>query len=212
MSMENLKEYLKYYFLEDYLFKEISKNFLERHYLEREEFFTIIIWKSNRAKNKYKTESRLKVNAANIKNTTSKLFRVIDKNKEKRIETMKEMVAAVQQLSGVGLPVASAILAVCHPEDFTIVDYRAKASLIKLLNNKDAMTDKEILIDIKRRFGADPANSRSAYVKYCICCWQKAKELNISLRDFDRALFGMDFYEGRHGLRELAVDFSNITS
>ena len=48
--MSDLEKYLKYYFLENYLFEDVSKNFQKNGYLNSEEFFSIIIWKSNRTK------------------------------------------------------------------------------------------------------------------------------------------------------------------
>jgi len=43
-----MREYLRYYFLEDYLFKEVHANFEKNKTLTPEEFLAIIIWKSNR--------------------------------------------------------------------------------------------------------------------------------------------------------------------
>ena len=50
--MGDLKKYLKYYFLEDYLFNDVNKNFQRRGYLTPEEFFAIVIWKRNASKTK----------------------------------------------------------------------------------------------------------------------------------------------------------------
>ena len=49
MKLESFK---KYYFLEDYLFREINNNFSKNHYLSNEEFFAIVIWKRNASKTK----------------------------------------------------------------------------------------------------------------------------------------------------------------
>jgi len=43
-------DYLKYYSLEHYLFSDVNAAFHERGYLTAEEFFSIVIWKANRAK------------------------------------------------------------------------------------------------------------------------------------------------------------------
>ncbi|CAN5483920.1 hypothetical protein BH20ACI3_BH20ACI3_39720 [soil metagenome] len=43
-------DYLKYYDLERYLFEDVSKRFQKEHSLSAFDFFSIIIWKANRAK------------------------------------------------------------------------------------------------------------------------------------------------------------------
>ena len=64
--------------------------------------------------------------------------------------------------------------------------------------------DEEIKIELKTRFGANPSSSQKAYYKYNECCKEEANKLNVSLRDFDRILWGMDFYKGKNGLKEIA--------
>ena len=195
--MENLEKYLKYYFLEDYLFNDVHKNFKNYGYLKPEEFLTIVIWKSNRAKTKFKIKSRGKLNAEKIETTTKELHSLA-KNCE---ENERKILDVITGLSGVGIPVASAIITVCYPNYFTIVDYRAKTSLIKYLNHK-----KGIGSDYKKIFGADPQSSKKAYLAYCRLCRHEAEKLKITLRDFDRMLFGMDFYNGKNGLRDLVKE------
>jgi thermostable 8-oxoguanine DNA glycosylase len=182
-SMKNLKKYLKYYFLEDYLFKEISKNFLVRN-LTAEEFFSIVIWKSNRAKTKVK--KGLIKRGLSVDRVSASL---------KELKSPKEKLSFLDDIPGIGIPLASAILAVCYPNDFTIVDYRSCASLNKLGDGVKG----------------NPTSSKKAYFAYLDKCKFLAKKFNLSLRDFDRILWGMDFYEGGNGLRELAVDFPIAT-
>lgn len=52
LDLRDPNEYRKYYFLEDYLFNEVHRRFHEQGYLAAEDFFCIVIWKSNRAKSK----------------------------------------------------------------------------------------------------------------------------------------------------------------
>jgi len=53
-----MKRYIKEYELEKQLFEEVSKNFRENKTLSEEEFFKIVIWKSNRSKGKVLDEIR----------------------------------------------------------------------------------------------------------------------------------------------------------
>ena|SRR5438552_14315201 len=53
---QSAMNYLNYYNLEDYLFTEVTKAFRDRGYLTPEEFFSIVIWKANRAKGRIKAK------------------------------------------------------------------------------------------------------------------------------------------------------------
>lgn len=141
--MTNLKNYLKYYFLEDYLFGEVHKNFKKRGYLTPEEFFAIVIWKSNRAKTGVR--NGIKKSGLTVKKITSKL---------EKLRTADERLVFLDNIPGIGIPIASAILSACYPREFTIADYRACASLKKLGTN------------IK----GNPTSNKSVYFEYVLKC------------------------------------------
>jgi len=176
------KDYIKFYFLEDYLFNEVNKNF-KRGYLKPEEFFAIVIWKSPRVKTRILKE---------IKEKHLDICEITKKLNDFTQEKMKEKMKLLDDIKWVGLPIASAILTVCYPKDFTVVDRRAKNSL------------KNLNIPMK----GNPAENIDAYFSYLDFCKKEAKKQNLSLRDFDRALFGKDIYEGEKGLRELVNLYS----
>lgn len=80
---------------------------------------------------------------------------------------------------------------------FTVVDYRAFTSLAGILGvEKDAL---------RKQLGANPTNSSKAYVKYVTLCKHEAEKRKLDLRTFDRLLWGMNLYEGKNGLKELAA-------
>lgn len=179
--MENSEKYLKYYWLENYLFGDVNKNFHNRGYLTPEEFFAIVIWKSNRAKTNVR--KGIIKSGRTICEITSKVFQA-------KMPEEKLNVFLSPKIPNIGIPIASAILTVCYPNDFTIADYRACASL--------------------ENFGEEvrgnPTNSISAYFEYLEKCKKLARKYNISLRDFDRILWAKDFYEGENGLTHLVKD------
>lgn len=192
--MGNFKKYLKYYFLEDYLFAEVGKNFQKNHHLAPEEFFAIVIWKSNRAKTNVRRG--IEKSKKTIRTITSEVFQA---------KTPEQKFDILTSISGIGVPMASAILTVCYPKEFTVVDYRAVISLISILENNNSLIDKnEIKASIKKWFGTNPSNSIKAYLIYLEKCKELAGKHKFSLRDFDRILFGKDFYEGANGLKRLA--------
>ena len=47
---KKMEDYSKYYDLNAYLFNEVSKNYQDKGYINAFDFFSIIIWKANRAK------------------------------------------------------------------------------------------------------------------------------------------------------------------
>ncbi len=175
--MNELKNYLKYYFLENYLFNDISDNFRERGYLTPKEFFAIIIWKSNRVKTNVK--KGIEKSKKTIRTITSEVFRA--KSPEQKLYILTS-------IPSIGIPMASAILTVCYPDDFTVADYRACSSL--------------------KNFGEEtignPTVKISTYLKYLEKCKKLARKYNFSLRDFDRILWAKNFYEGTNGLKNLA--------
>jgi len=85
-------------------------------------------------------------------------------------KTVRAAVAVLCGLQGVNVPVASAILTVMDQRRYTIIDFRALASL--------GVTA--------------PSPSLNFYVRYLDKCRELAKEFNIGLRDLDRALWQAD--------------------
>lgn len=178
--MNKFEKYLKYHFLEDYLFKEVNKNFQKNGYLTSEEFFAIVIWKSNRAKTNI--HRGIKEGKKSIRAITSEVFQA---------KTPEQKFDILTSTSGIGIPMASAILTVCYPDYFTVVDYRACAAL------KNFGEEGEEIV-------GNPTIKISTYFEYLNKCKKLAHKYNFSLRDFDRILWAKDFYEGTNGLKHLA--------
>ena len=82
-------------------------------------------------------------------------------------KTERSAVAVLRGLSGVGTPVASAILTAINPERYTVIDFRALEAL-----------------------GADTVDrSLPFYLYYLRYCREIAGEYGVSLRKLDRALW-----------------------
>ena len=175
--MDNLEKYLKYYFLEDYLFNNVNNNFQKNGYLTPEEFFAIVIWKSNRAKTNIRRG--IEKSRKTIRTITSEVFQA--KTPEQKLNTLIS-------IPSIGIPMASAILTVCYPSDFTIADYRACTALK----------------DFGEEIAGNPTAKISVYFEYLERCKKLARKYNFTLRNFDRILWAKDFYEGANGLKHLA--------
>lgn len=174
--MSELKKYLKYYFLEDYLFNDVNKNFQKHGHLTPEEFFAIVIWKSNRAKTNVRRG--IEKSRKTIHTITSEIFQA---------KIPEQKLNALIFIPSIGIPMASAILTVCYPDHFTVADYRACVALK----------------DFGEKITGNPTAKISAYFEYLDKCKKLAKKHNLSLRNFDRILWAKDFYEGASGLKQL---------
>ncbi len=178
----NIKDYLKYYWLEtEYLEKEVRAFFHKNHYLTPEHFLAIIVWKSNRSKTK--VIKGIQKQTRSIEEITRDVYEAGEsQDKYRQIEILKD-------IDGIGIPIASAILTVLYPDDFTVADYRVAAALEKIMGEKIR----------------NPANSVKAYRAYINICLDIGKKNHLSLRNVDRALWGRDSYEGKGGIKELAA-------
>jgi len=121
-----MMDYLKYFDREHYLFDDVRSRFRVEHSLGAFDFFSIVIWKANRSKSKIarrllKKETKTKRDLeARCRALTKTLFDA-DNDKERLRLLIKDW--------GFALPMASAILAVCLPEKFTVYDYRVRDQL-----------------------------------------------------------------------------------
>lgn len=111
-----------------------------------------------------KTKNRYLKNQETIERTTKKAF-IINDEKEK-IQTLCE-------LSGVGIPTASAILSVVFPEKYPVIDVRC----IEALNKLEYKLPKYI--------------SENTWLKYLEIMRGLAKEHSVTPRDMDMALFAL---------------------
>lgn len=158
-----LRRLAKLYYLESYLFEEVSGRFQQERTLTDREFFSIVVWKSNRAKTK------IKRGLAAVEKSVGQLMREVYE-----AETPEEKVESLLGIWGIGLAMASAILTVCYPTQFTVLDYRAwealRAAAVEGLPNRYPQSTEQ-------------------YLDYCEVCGRLAERAGLSLRDLDRALW-----------------------
>jgi len=110
-------DYLRYYDLEAYLFKDVRRRFHKKGKLDAFDLFSVIVWKSNRSKSTLahrlvKKSGTLEAAATQF---TSALFKVGSAEARLRV--------AIRDW-GFNLPMASAILTVLWPKYFTVFDVR----------------------------------------------------------------------------------------
>lgn len=140
----------------DFWFDVAGRCILNKVY-SRKNFETIFAWKTkNRGKSRIQN------------NDDERIESVLRKVVESNGEPPSASIEALTSLSGVGVPVASAVMAAIFPERFTVIDFRALDAL-----------------------GANEYSTTSIeeYLKYTSYCKNLAAEWHLSLRDLDRALW-----------------------
>lgn len=162
-------DYKKFYNLEEYLFEDVRKHFQSREYLTPKEFFCIVIWKSNRAKTRIKSNILGRCSGtlnSIIKKLTKEIYR--ERNTKKRLEILLND-------WGFRLPMASAILTVLYPEEYTIYDYRVR----KQIGMSSDFSGKK--------------NQIEQYFTEFLPRVRRNREMR--LRDSDKYLWGKSFYQ-----------------
>lgn len=137
MPRRALPDGLAYYNLEDYLFGEVSHGFIARGWIDAFDFFSIVIWKANRAKS-VTAKRLLKLGATRGLTDLDGICRAITEDVH-AAATDKARLFVLMDTWKFLLPMASAILTVLYPERFTVYDYRVCEELqqMNLGNFKD---------------------------------------------------------------------------
>ena len=175
-----MDNYVKYHRLEQYLLDEVNPHFREQGYLEPEDFFCIVIWKANRAK------SLIAARLLKIGDQRLNLAQAVKALTEKIAQAQKseERMRVLFEGWGFHLPMASAILTILYPEDFTVYDVRVATTLDRDGGTKFRRLSNVIAFENMwagyEQFKEAVANSTS---------------LDLPLRDKDRNLWGRSFYE-----------------
>lgn len=128
-----MEDYSKYYDLNAYVFNEVSKRYQDEGHIDAFDFFCIIIWKANRAK----TNMHKKIIKIAESSDLDKICKDITTNLY-NIELNEEKLRYLIQNWQFGIPMASAILTVLFPDDFTVYDVR----VCKILKKHGNLTNK----------------------------------------------------------------------
>jgi hypothetical protein len=167
-------DYVRIYDLERYLFTEVGPRFVTSGKLNPADFYMIVIWKANRAKTKIR--NRLEQRKGGFASSVKLIAEVLHQSTSpmKRLEVMMKN-------WDFALPMATAVLTVLYPNDFTVYDIRVcgqlKGEFEKLAN-----------LTFSPRLW-------TGYQNYLAAVKHVTPE-SLSLRDKDRYLWGKSFFEG----------------
>ena len=178
-----MKKYLQYYWLEkEYLEKEVYDHFDEKGFLTAIQFFTIIRWK---APGLGAEPIRL-----GLKRQNSSLDVAVRDLTERisRASTKEDRLAILLEQDGFQLAMASAVLTILYPDDFSVYDWRVRSQL------KHPRISGRIFPDITYA----PNRIRRYFDEYVKQV--KDSEPKLLLRDCDRALWAKSWLESLHKL------------
>ena len=168
--------FIDFYDQERYLFEVVGPRFRSQNALSAFDFFCIIIWKANRAKSII--ARRLMVtHKSSLDQAVQALTRQIA-----RVTSNKDRLEVLTEDWGFRLPMASAILTVLYPDQFTVYDVR----VCKVLNGFKSLANTN-----------DPVRRWKEYCAYVMAV-QQAVQQPLSLRDKDRWLWGQSFAQQLH--------------
>jgi hypothetical protein len=184
--MQQNRLYLSYYDLERYLLEEVNPRFHAEGSIGAFDLFSIIIWKANRAKSKI--AKRL-------------LTRFLDLETAARTLTAAAYKAPIAEQRllillggfGFGLPMATAILSMLYPDEFTVYDVRVCEQLNRFQNLGNRT----------------PARVWPEYQQYRQAVLDTAPT-GLSLRDADRYLWARSTADQLRG--QIATGFAKVAN
>jgi hypothetical protein len=174
--------YLEIYNLESYLLDTVRLRFQQYGVLSAFDFFCIVIWKANRAKTKIANRLLIQSKTQNLDEAVRQLTSGLFSQKK-----AKDRLFYLLDRWGFLLPMASAILTILYPEEFTVYD-------IRVCNELGGFQDLANITNFERLW--------SKYKLFCESVKHAAPD-GLSLRDKDRYLWGKSFS------RQLQQDISD---
>jgi len=166
-------DYRQFYNLEPYLLNVVRGRFQDQGWLSAFDFFCIVIWKANRAKSKIATKL-LNKGYPDLDAAARALTEGLNggaKPRERLRYLMKDW--------GLGLAMASAILTILYPDEFTVYDVRV-CNMLGGFHN------------LKSRTNFD--NLWTGYIDFKRAVITKGPR-NLTLRHKDRFLWGKSFHD-----------------
>ena len=165
-------DFLTYYDLEKYLFEVVSPQFATERTLSAFHFFCIVIWKANRAKSKIAKRLLEHGPYSDLDTAVGVLLAEVV-----AAHSPKDRLRVMMSQWGLLLPMASAILTILYPDEFTVYD----------VNVCDVIGD---FHKLKNKINFD--RIWDGYANYTEAV-KRTAPAELSLRDKDRWAWGKAF-------------------
>ena len=117
--MDETEYYLKFYDDEAYLLDVVGPRFLQTGELTAPDFYMLLVWKANRAKNFHRARLKSLVPSGVFQDAVAAIAEELY-----AAEHPEDRLRLLMTRWGFYLPTASAILTLLWPEEFTVYDYR----------------------------------------------------------------------------------------
>jgi len=159
------EQLLKLYWLEKYLFEDeqgVHKKFERGEHIGEFDFYCIIYWKRNPSKAKIRKS---------LTELGAKPQDLLDEVRKAEEQEPLAQVKALTKFKHIGVAIASAILAVCYPQRYTVVD----SYILTMLAEEGYLSDDSMTIE--------------RYLEYNELCKRLSDAWGKSLRDVDRVLW-----------------------
>jgi hypothetical protein len=161
------------YDLESYLFETVRQRFTEHGSLSAFDFFCIVIWKANRAKSTV-AHRLISKGGASLEDRVQMLTKAVALQ-----PTAKRRLRCLIVDWGFRLPMASAILTVLYPDEFTVYD-------IRVCDQLGDFHRLGTMVNFERQW--------SGYEEFKQRVGESAPK-DLTLRDKDRYLWGKSFHD-----------------
>ncbi len=174
-SDKDVEHGLDCYDPETRVFPKITQKVSKRQALSKRDILLILKWKLGRIKGS-NAETVSDANLAKINEA------IVDAIKaDGAIDALK----ALDQVSGIGLATATAMLTVCYPESFTIIDERVLESLD--LHPREYANKKKK----KKKYSTNDWTAKGYVDEYLPRVRERKEQWSRTLRETDQALWGL---------------------
>jgi len=147
---------------------EKLKKLREPFYLNKQEFKKILLWKLRTQHERQRKYREINTDAI-IQKITRTAFEIDHPNWRYKTELKLNILTV---LRGVGIPVASAILALCNPKKYAVIDFRAFRQLSgktkRAFSNRDYIEYLKKIRDIAKKYEVTPQQVDHAIWQYDI--------------------------------------------
>jgi hypothetical protein len=174
-SDKEVEQGLDCYDPKKWVFPKIRERLSNHQGLSKRDVLLILKWKLGRIKG----SNAEAVSDASLKEINEA---IVDARKtDGAIDALK----ALDNIPGIGLATATAILTVCYPESFTIIDERVLASLDLYPSGYEKKKRK------KKKYSTDDWTAKTYVDEYLPRVRERKEQWSRTLRETDQALWGL---------------------
>ncbi len=178
--IEGFEKGLDCYDPETRVFPMLARKAKEGQELSSLDVLLILKWKLGRIKN----DNSKTVAVGKMKEINQALKDACKADRKGKIDAL----TALSKIPGIGLATATAILTVCYPDEFTIIDQRV-LEILDLFPSRLAKDEQKNKYSTDNWTPEDYVDEYLPKVKGCSESW------DCTLRDADRALWGLSVYK-----------------